>query len=146
MKSVDVTTAIHIDRPRRVVAQYVADPDHAPEWDANIAHVTWETEKPLTVGTHLAFVAHFLGRTLAYTYEVADSVAGERLVMATSEGPFRMETSYIWTDLSTGGTHLTLRNRGMPSGFAGLAIANGSRPYIQAAPITASAWRAGSAR
>ncbi|HJV13988.1 MAG TPA: SRPBCC family protein, partial [Propionibacteriaceae bacterium] len=81
MKSVDVTTAIHIDRPRRVVAQYVADPDHAPEWDANIARVTWETEKPLTVGTHLAFVAHFLGRPLAYTYEVADFVAGERLAI-----------------------------------------------------------------
>jgi uncharacterized protein YndB with AHSA1/START domain len=121
MKAVDVTTAIDINRPRRVVAQYVADPDHAPEWYANIDRVTWETEKPLTVGTRLAFVAHFLGRTLAYIYEVTDFVAGERLVMATSEGPFPMETSYLWTDLSAGGTHMTLRNRGMPSGFAGLA-------------------------
>jgi hypothetical protein len=120
MKPVDVTTAIDIDRPRRVV-QYVADSDHAPEWYANIARVTWETEKPLTVGTRLAFVAHFLGRTLAYTYEVTDFVPEERLVMATSEGPFPMETSYIWTDLSAGGTHMTLRNRGRPSGFAGVA-------------------------
>jgi hypothetical protein len=104
-----------------VSCQYVADPDHAPEWYANIARVTWETEKPLTVGTRLAFVAHFLGRTLAYTYEVTDFVPEERLVMATSEGPFPMETGYIWTDLSAGGRHMTLRNRGMPSGFAGVA-------------------------
>jgi uncharacterized protein YndB with AHSA1/START domain len=130
MKPVDVTTAIDIDRPRRVVAQYVADPDHAPEWYANIARVTWETEKPLTVGTRLAFVAHFLGRTLAYTYEVTDFVPEERLVMATSEGPFPMETRYIWTVLSAGGTHMTLRNRGMPSGFAGVA-----------APVMAAAMR-----
>jgi uncharacterized protein YndB with AHSA1/START domain len=121
MKPVDVTTAIDIDRPRRVVAQYVADPDHAPDWYANIDSVTWETEKPLTVGSRLAFVARFLGRTLAYTYEVIDFVPDVRLVMATSVGPFPMETSYIWTDLSAGGTHMTLRNRGMPSGFGGLA-------------------------
>ena len=67
MRPVDVTTAIEIARPRDVVAPYVADPDHAPDWYANIQRVTWETEKPLTEGTRLAFVARFLGRTLAYT-------------------------------------------------------------------------------
>jgi hypothetical protein len=120
MKPVDVTTAIDIDRPRRVVADYAADPDHAPDWYANIDRVAWETERPLTIGTRLAFVARFLGRTLSYTYEVTDFLPEERLVMATSEGPFPMETTYIWTEVSAGRTHMTLRNRGMPSGFAGL--------------------------
>jgi hypothetical protein len=73
------------------------------------------------VGSRLAFVARFFGRTLEYTYEVTDLVPGERLVMATSEGPFPMETSYAWTDRPGGQTHMTLRNRGTPSGFAGVA-------------------------
>jgi uncharacterized membrane protein len=118
MRSIDVTTAIDIGRPRDLVAGYVSDPDHAPDWYANIQRVMWETEKPLTVGTRLAFVARFLGRTLSYTYEVTDFLPKERLVMTTSEGPFPMETTYAWSDLSGQRTHMTLRNRGIPSGFA----------------------------
>jgi uncharacterized membrane protein len=118
MKSVDVTAAIDIDRARQVVAGYVSDPDHAPDWDANIDRVTWETEKPLTIGTRLAFVARFLGRSLSYTYEVTDFLPDERLVMATAEGPFPRETTYAWSDMSGQRTHMTLRNRGIPSGFA----------------------------
>jgi uncharacterized membrane protein len=118
MRSIDVTTAIDIGRPRDLVAGYVSDPDHAPDWYANIQRVMWETEKPLTVGTRLAFVARFLGRTLSYTYEVTDFLPNERLVMTTTEGPFPMETTYAWSDLSGQRTHMTLRNRGIPSGFA----------------------------
>ena len=120
MKPVDVITAVEIARPREVVAGYAADPDHVRDWYANIDRVTWETEKPLTIGTRLAFVARFLGRTISYTYEVTDFVPGERLVMATAEGSFPMETTYNWTDLPDRRTHMTLRNRGTPSGFASL--------------------------
>jgi hypothetical protein len=87
MKPVDVTTAIDIARPRLVVAGYAAEPEHAPNWYANIKRVTWQTEKPLRVGTRLAFDARFLGRTLSYTYEVTDLVPDELLVMATADGP-----------------------------------------------------------
>jgi Polyketide cyclase / dehydrase and lipid transport len=70
------------------------------------------------VGSRIAFVARFLGRSLAYTYEVKELVPGERLVMSTEEGPFPMETTYTWADAGPGATRMTLRNRGEPSGFA----------------------------
>jgi hypothetical protein len=41
--------------------------------------------------------------------------------MSTNEGPFPMETTYTWHDTPTGGTRMTLRNRGEPSGFANFA-------------------------
>ena len=67
MKPVDVITATDIARPRKVVAAYAADPDHVADWYANIERVTWQTERPLTIGTRLAFVAHFLCRTHLWT-------------------------------------------------------------------------------
>jgi uncharacterized protein YndB with AHSA1/START domain len=118
--AVDVVTEIEIARPRADVAAYAADPTHAPDWYVNIKAVEWKTPPPVGVGSRLAFVAEFLGRRLAYTYEVVELVPGERLVMRTAEGPFPMETTYTWTTAGEGRTRMTLRNRGMPSGFSKL--------------------------
>lgn len=121
MSAVDVVTETVIDRPREDVAAYVSDADNATTWYRNITSVEWETEKPARVGSRIAFVARFLGRTIRYTYEVRELVAGERLVMSTSQGPFAMETTYTWRDEPGGGTRMTLRNRGEPSGFSAIA-------------------------
>jgi uncharacterized membrane protein len=119
--AVDVVTEVVIERPVDVVATYVGDPSNAPEWYANIESVDWQTEPPVEVGSRMDFVAHFLGRRLAYTYEVAELVPGRRLVMRTAQGPFPMETSYEWSEADGGATRMTLRNRGEPKGFAGVA-------------------------
>jgi len=118
MAGVDVITEIVIDRKRDQVAAYASDPTNAPNWYANIESVQWQTPPPVQVGSKMDFVAHFMGRRLAYTYEVLELVPGERLVMSTAQGPFPMETTYTWEDASGGGTRMTLRNRGIPSGFA----------------------------
>jgi uncharacterized membrane protein len=117
---VDVFSEIVIDKPHEMVAQYAADPDNAPQWYENIKSVEWKTAPPLIVGSRIAFLAQFLGRELAYVYEIVEHVPAKRLVMRTSEGPFPMETTYTWEPTNTGRTRMTLRNRGSPSGFSGL--------------------------
>ena len=128
--SVDVQTQVEIERPRHEVAAYACDPDNATSWYANIKAVGWNSPKPLAVGSQITFVAEFLGRRLVYTYEVKVMVPGERFVMSTAEGPFPMATTYTWDDTGSGGTRMTLRNRGQPSGFARVAT-----------PVMASAMR-----
>ncbi len=117
-RGVDVVTETVIRRPRDRVAAYAGDPGNAPEWYANIDSVEWRTEPPVAVGSRMDFVATFLGRRLAYTYEVVELVPGERLVMRTAQGPFPMETTYTWQSLDAATTRMTLRNRGRPQGFS----------------------------
>jgi len=119
--AVDVETTIEIARPRAEVAAFAADPDNVHAWYRNITRVEWLTERPLQVGTRLAFTAEFLGRRMAYTYEVVEHEPGERLVMRTADGPFPMETTYMWVDGPGGSTVMALRNRGEPAGFSAIA-------------------------
>ncbi len=128
--AVDVVTEIVIARPVSEVAGYAGDPSNAPRWYANIESVTWQTPPPVQTGSRMDFVAHFLGRRLAYTYEVTELVPGQRLVMRTAQGPFPMETTYTWTAVDATHTRMTLRNRGEPSGFSKIA-----------APVMAAAMR-----
>lgn len=127
---VDVHSEIEIERPRQDVAAFAADPAHATSWYENIESVEWKTDPPFATGSRIAFVAHFLGRRLEYTYEIVELVPGERLVMRTADGPFPMETTYMFDDTASGGTRMTLRNRGEPSGFSRVA-----------APVLAAAMR-----
>jgi uncharacterized membrane protein len=119
--AVNVVTETVIDRPRAEVAAYSAEPDNAPSWYANIKSVEWVSPPPLRLGSKVAFVAEFLGRRLAYTYEFTELNLPNRLVMRTAEGPFPMETTYVWADAPGGGTRMTLTNRGEPKGFSALA-------------------------
>lgn len=118
--AVDVTTEIVIARPCDQVAAYAGDPSHAPEWYSNITSVRWQTSPPVRVGSRMDFVARFLGRTLAYTYEVTE-YGPHRLVMRTAQGPFPMETTYSWQPEGESSTRMTMRNRGDPAGFGRLA-------------------------
>jgi uncharacterized membrane protein len=120
MKSIEVQTEILISAPKEKVAQYTADPDTATEWYENIKVVEWKSPKPLRVGSLVAFTARFLGKKLEYTYRINDYIPGQRLIMKTAEGPFEMQTTYLWESVGSDRTKMTLINKGNPSGFSAL--------------------------
>lgn len=123
----DVTVTTTFDAPRPLVAAIAGDPDQAMRWYANIRSVRWQSAPEVVEGARVDFVARFLGRQLAYTYEIVDLVPDERLVMRTDDGPFPMETTYTWWDedpAEEGGvarTGMSLRNAGRPKAMTTLA-------------------------
>ncbi len=116
---VDVITSIEILRPLSEVFRYASNPDNSPKWYENIKSVEWKTPGMLAVGSQITFVAHFLGRKLAYTYEVTE-LSERKMVMKTADGPFPMKTTYICEAINDNTCRMTLRNRGNPSGFSKL--------------------------
>jgi uncharacterized membrane protein len=118
--SVDITSEILIERPAGIVSAYVCDPANAPIWHTNIKSAEWKSEPLVHVGSRVAFVAEFLGRKLEYTYELAEVIPGEKLVMRSVEGPFPMETVYTFETTRDGHTRMTLRNHGEPGGVSKL--------------------------
>ena len=125
---VSILSETVIFRPRAEVAAFAANPDNAPAWYVNIKSAEWQSEPPLRIGSKIAFVAHFLGKRLAYTYEIVELVPHERLDMRTAERPFPMETTYTWESTEQAGTRMTLQNRGSPAGFSRLLA-----PFMAAA-------------
>jgi hypothetical protein len=115
--AVDVVTEIEIARSVDTVSRFAMNPDNAPRWYRNITSAEWRSPRPLAIGSRIAFVASFLARRLAYTYEITVLEPGRRLVMRTAEGPFPMETTYEFESLSAELTRMRLRNRGEPAGF-----------------------------
>ena len=95
---------------------------NATAWYKNIKAVEWASA-PVVAVVPRRFRARFVGRALDYTYEIREIEPGRRLVMATAQGPFPMETTYAWQDVSGGGTRMSLRNRGEPRGFAAVTAA-----------------------
>jgi hypothetical protein len=91
---VDVVTSGVINRPVADVVRYAADADNAPLRYENIKSVEWKTPGPVQVGSRIDFVAHFLGRRLAYTCVVIEFVSGRRLTMRTPGAPLPRETTY----------------------------------------------------
>ena len=86
---VDAQVETTIERSPAEVSAYAGDPVNAPDWYANIRSVDWQSDPPMRLGSRMDFVAQFLGRRLAYTYEVAEWAPTEAPPPGSPASPHR---------------------------------------------------------
>ncbi|HLX92140.1 MAG TPA: SRPBCC family protein [Puia sp.] len=118
MKPVDVVSEILIERPRKIVAEWSADPENANLWQRHVRSVDRDREGPLKAGTRVSFNSRFLGRRISNIYEILEYAPGEKLVMRTNQLRPTMETTYSWDIVNLKMTLMTVRTRGKLAGFA----------------------------
>jgi len=117
---VDVITITEIEAPLRKVCDYALDPINTPEWYENFESAARLTPVPLAIGSRIEFVKLSLWRKLRFVYEVTD-LKDRKLVMRTLNGPFPMETTYLFEKITDKRTRMILRNRGEASGLSRIA-------------------------
>ena len=117
---VDVASEILIERPPGIVSAYVSDPANAPSWHDHIKSAGWLHDAAPRVGSRISIVAEFLGRKLEFIYEIIEFTPGEKLEMRSVEGPFPMQTAYVFEETRDGHTRVSMRNHGEPSGVSKL--------------------------
>ena len=118
--SVDVTVETEIARPAAEVASYATDCSNDAVWIGGISEANMLTNPPLGVGTHVARVAHFLGKRIEYVNEVERYEPGALMEMRSIKGPFPMRITYTF-DAADGGTLARIRVRGDAHGFYRMA-------------------------
>ena len=118
MNTVAISTEIQISCPIALVYEYAIDPDTVMEWHSNITSVNWETEKPLVIGSRIAFGMRLLRQQMIHSSEVIELVPQERMVMHVMDDHFELSTTYTWTSLSDDETKMTATCNGHLRGFS----------------------------
>ncbi len=116
-----VEESVEINRPVEEVYQYVADPEHLPEWAGIILEVQKEAPGPLTEGTRFTTIGKFLGRRFETPFEVTAHESPQRHSHKSTGGPIPQEWTLTFEQTQGGGTRFTQVVEGEPGRFFRLA-------------------------
>ena len=120
MKKVHVEGDIAINRPKKDVFAFVAQPNNLTEWVGPIIEVTSDApnEAP-ALGSAFTIVQKFLGRHLTSPCEIVVLEPDRRFVYRTTGGPVPLTFTLLLRD-ATPGTLLSYTAEGEPGTFFSL--------------------------
>jgi uncharacterized protein YndB with AHSA1/START domain len=110
---INIERSIVIDRPVEQVFAYVTDASKAPGWQGGVEAVEGQAS---TVGSQYTEVRKFMGREMRSVLELTAFEPNARWAAKVVKGPVPYEVS-IQFEPSDGGTRLTTRVDGEPTGF-----------------------------
>jgi uncharacterized protein YndB with AHSA1/START domain len=112
MKTIRIDTEIEINASRKIVADYVSNPDNEPEWFPQTSAVVWKTEKPLCTGSIVDFYAYpkFMGTygTWLYSEVVPHEKIVLRLIGSSTVTQPELTVVYTFRSLPNGATQFSV--------------------------------------
>jgi hypothetical protein len=120
--AIDIATEVVIRRPRSEVAGFMFDPANEAIWTTGVVESKPFQEGRFRKGARVERVSKFLGKRLAYVYEIEDADADSFVAIRVQE-PFPMRIRYELEDAAGGGTVARIRAAGEPGGFFGRVAA-----------------------
>ena len=115
-----IETSVTINRPVEEVFEFATDPDRVAQWAGPVAESRKTSDGPVGVGTTSSRLTHFLGRTMAATYEITAYEPHRYYADKTTSGPVPIGAKLSFEPVD-GGTRLTIRGELEAGGFFKLA-------------------------
>lgn len=119
--SVKVEYSVVVERPVEDVWAFMDDLHNYPEWIPGLAEIRQLTEGPKTVGTRIAWMYTFLGRSLAITSEVTEFEPNETFGGTMSSGRLRIYSRFRYEPVTRNQTRITIVLEGETGGVFKLA-------------------------
>ncbi len=108
--------SVVIDRPRRLVFDFVTDPEHVKKWKKGLVEIRRISPGPVGTGTTEIHVGQFLGRPLEVKRELTEYEPDRKVHYRTTSGLFPAEGQLTFEDVE-GGTRLTVVSEAKPRGL-----------------------------
>jgi carbon monoxide dehydrogenase subunit G len=118
MINLDLRTSI--DRPRKDVFSFVADPNNMAKWNSAVVAVQPASPGASGVGTKFKTVGEMLGRRLEGELQVTACEPEDKCGFQMNSGPMQVDITVTLKTVGTG-TELDLNAQGNPAGVFKLA-------------------------
>lgn len=116
---IKVESSVVINKPVADVYAYVTNGENTTKWQGGVESVINEGA-PNTVGSKYTEVRKFLGQEMKTTLEIAEVAPNAKWVSKVVKGPVPYTVTVTFEE-SGGGTKMTTRVEGEPTGFFKIA-------------------------
>ncbi|NOH03006.1 MAG: hypothetical protein HND47_14140 [Chloroflexi bacterium] len=116
---IQVENSIVINKPLAEVYTYVTSGEHTTEWQGGVEAVENEGP-PNMVGSRYTEVRKFLGQEMRTLLEITEVAQNAKWAAKVVKGPVPYQVTVAFED-SGGGTKMTTRVEGEPTGFFKMA-------------------------
>jgi uncharacterized protein YndB with AHSA1/START domain len=113
VQMINIERSVVIDKPVEQVFAYVTDGSKAPSWQGGLEAVEGQASP---VGSQYTEVRKFMGREMRSVLEVTAFEPNTKWAVKVLKGPVPYEVT-LQLEPQDGGTHLTTRIEGEPTGF-----------------------------
>lgn len=121
MPAIEITASVTIARPASDVFEFLADMSNNTLWQKGMQECRWTSQPPVRIGSTYEQVAHFRGKEIVSSFEVAELEPGRRIRIVSTRGPIPLDITRTVEPTNDGNAAVTAMVKGDTGGMFRLA-------------------------